>query len=315
MSEHSSNVTGVANKVGGVDLKAVVGSLRQQWADERKAIEDRFDQFVEGIIAHVEQVVDVSTVAEEQAVVSDAGSSDGGEGSGGLEMPKRASSPDVSARVRKAVSFGSVSSGSWADENEEAVVEKETVSSSSVSSGADARLFGVLAPTQVSVVEGGEVGFVARYVRTPQAAGLKSWLISKGVHVASRYKYELALVTYAAGAMPAGFERGKQKLNMLAGYGDAMLKAQAFKHGYFAGRAPEEVSNEVNRSQSDASLSAICVNSGLSNHLLAPSGIDLRTAKTSATMLEAVVGMVALRVGEDAVARLMVVFGLLELGG
>jgi len=220
---------------------------------------------------------------------------------------------EVMAERLRMMSIGSSSSGEWSDMPVN-VEEMEASSSSGVKS--DSVAAGASAPVSESVVSddavasGASAGFMVTCVRTSQAEQLKKFLGRAGVRVAARYKVELALVTYTAGAMPEGFERGKDKLEVLALSGGTAMRLALSQNAYLSGHSAQQTSDLISRVLSNAALASVCQRSGLWDCAVSLAGVGPES-RASTVLLQAVAGFVHMRCAAGSLEKLMVALQLL----
>jgi len=148
-------------------------------------------------------------------------------------------------------------------------------------------------------------GFMATYVRTARNRRLLNILQVMSNHKLPRSSMgDIALASYAAGAMPHAFERGRERLKVLACLGDAAMLAAAISRLYKSGGSMDSVQNYRTQVLSDVALSkAFSISPLLQEYV--PGAVDVSLAKSGATALEAFAGVLYLHSGVDAVEQLL----------
>jgi len=232
-----------------------------------------------------------------------------------VQMPRGRQLSEDGAKNLRSLSFGSTESSDWSalpDTVEETEVTSSESSGKSVVGAPEVReqmSSGGFVEGGVGVGAGAD-GFMATCVRTAGVEQLKLFFRSAGVRVSSRFKVELALVTYAAGAMPDGFERGPEKLEVLSLCGSAAMRAAVGRYVYLAGGDVRQADGLVSRGLSGQSLKAIGVRSGLSKCLTVPAGVGLES-RAGSVFVQAVAGFLYLRCAPGSLEKFMTALQLL----
>jgi len=163
-----------------------------------------------------------------------------------------------------------------------------------------------LGPCAVPDVERGAQNELAGYTRSHRVLELKAFVESLcGCRIPKNATYELALAGFTLGTVPTAFADGRARLRILEFIGDAALSVCDAVVCFEQGLTVEEAQRRKSARFSNANLSRVCVDSGLVRHLVVLPGINMRTAKTGANAVEAVVGLVSMRCGVSAVRRLV----------
>jgi len=121
----------------------------------------------------------------------------------------------------------------------------------------------------------------------------------------------LAVCTFTAGTMPDMVASGKHRLRSLAAVGDASLTLALSVDQWARGAMVDSAQSLRSRITSNSKLSAIFVNSGLASCVTYAPGVDPLTAVTSATALEAIVGVLTIYRDTGAVRRFLMALGLI----
>lgn len=166
---------------------------------------------------------------------------------------------------------------------------------------------GVYGFPEPSVAESKTESF-AMNVRSPKVIKLLGLLKSCGVDMPKRSLYALAAATHAKPALPSFFLKEAQNLRVYENIGDSAMRVVAGSFGVASGMSVSEVAKMIASTQSDVALAAAAVNSEVALCFSLGSAADLSTV--TASVLEAVIGVISLYRPVSAVARFM---GFLKL--
>jgi len=161
----------------------------------------------------------------------------------------------------------------------------------------------------------GEVSFMRGYVRVASTEAMVRAISSSTGRKFPRSAWpEAALVTYTAGTVPSAFDRGKEKLNRLAGVGDSALVTAWLTRAWRLDYSQEATQEFRTRGLTDKNLQICFAKSRFASLVSVVGGVSLRDSKTGATALEAIAGVILLHNGPDAVVSYAVAIGLFDSG-
>jgi hypothetical protein len=156
-------------------------------------------------------------------------------------------------------------------------------------------------------------GYFATVVKNANSVAFCDWVaMMAGVKLPKKARESLSLCTYTAGTMPDVAFRGKDTLNSLAAIGDAMFTTTLCVTLWARGDTVERGQAVRSKMTSNARITKAMVECGLVRHIAYAPGVDAATSKATATAFEAIVGVLTLYRGHEAVRAFIRYTGLLE---